>query len=189
MKTVLNRMRNTIWLPLAAALSSVACGVEGPAGTDDSVAQEFNAISVAACGSESVGDDHDEDGNLSPPFISPQTYNTCGQAYVVDLDEVVASPDATVTLEVKWGNSPPVTQSGCLSTTGRAVLYRRGGGQWHAQTGLLQTAGTWSAGQCKPPAFSLGTLDEGATYRVAASMLAGQETRRISFSTLEHFIR
>lgn len=184
-----------------------AAGEGESAESAEGTAQTEQALGSVSCSTAAA--DQTFTGGISPTHVSPSSYNTCFRGYVVDINNLSVSytgvlpPGASghdANIAVDWRGAVPTTQAACEAAWGSAIFYKKVGGTWVDQSGVLNAYGQWNPGggglvaYCSPPSLStLGsvTLQTGAAYRVAATMrtsYGGSTLREIGFTTLPRVI-
>jgi hypothetical protein len=173
--TILRAMARAVTVAaLALSVGGVsACSAELSA--EDNLGELSQAFGSSSCGTALADRLYAQD-IANPPAFSPTTYNTCYKGYVVDVEFLNAAYAGTLSsLDVSWNGAPPQTQAACEAAWGAAIYYKKIGGVWVDQTGLVQNYGFWdgSFGFCLTPVVSsdgLLDLEAGATYRIAGTM-------------------
>ncbi|HET9958347.1 MAG TPA: hypothetical protein VFQ61_27820 [Polyangiaceae bacterium] len=174
------------WSGLALAGCSSGGALEGASadGGDGDTAATEEALGSVSCSTATA--DKTLDGSADPTHVSPSTYNTCYRGYVVDINNLSvsytgvksASSGYDAHISVDWKGPVPTTKSACESAWGSAIFYKKVGGSWVDQSGVLQAYGEWQdrgdlVSFCSPPSITtldVLTLEAGASYRVAATM-------------------
>ncbi|HEX2669667.1 MAG TPA: hypothetical protein VHM25_02290, partial [Polyangiaceae bacterium] len=155
-----------------------ACGGESAQSEGFSgVAEEALSDSCAGAGVDAT-----RTGAIDPEIVSPQTYNRCTKSYVVEVDNVSAAyagpgsgggPPGRV--EIRWADTFTNTQAGCEDLHGAAIIFKWNGSSWtnvYGSNVQLSSDGAWlaSLGFCAPPIISFNDVEEGASYKIAATM-------------------
>ncbi|HYQ42039.1 MAG TPA: hypothetical protein VER11_08725 [Polyangiaceae bacterium] len=179
-----------------------AAGEAESAENGEGTAQTEQAIGSVSCSTAAA--DQTFTGGINPTHVSPSSYNTCFRGYVVDVNNLSVTYTGVLpagddgydaNILVDWRGAVPTTQAACEAAWASAIFYKKVGGSWVDQSGVLQAYGEWNPGggglaaSCNPPSIStLGsvTLQAGASYRVAATMrtsYGGATLRAIGITT------
>ncbi len=197
------------WRPLGLGTLLVALGcacsgaeieepeAQDPADGEQELGTARQAWSVIACGRESTTPNVTFDGFIDGfSFTSPTVYNRCTKSFILEVHDVDAAyagsgRDANARFEVVDVGPLPQNQADCEQLGGGAIFYQRSSDAWVPLTEQVTASGRWAPGlfgggmTCFPPAVSFegdGGLEEGATYRIAATYRNGANvTRPIRF--------
>lgn len=183
-----------------ALLAAPGCGAEerGDSETTDSLQSSLNWYACA-----SVDADASFVDDMYPGHLTPQSYNNCDNAYVVDLEDLDAEytgegSGADAQINVKYADATIPHRWACQahSLTAAFYLWAPGAGVTSTATGGSETGWQslgvrWTPGQwnsetkrCTLSLSQMG-LVAGASYRVAAAALtSGGDTRKMIIRTL-----
>lgn len=188
-----------------AAFTLAGCSAAGEAESAENAegtAQTTQAIGSASCSTAAA--DQTFSGGIDPTHVSPSSYNTCFRGYVVDVNDLSVSYTGVLpagasgydaNILVDWRGAVPTTKAACEAAWASVIFYKKVGGSWVDQSGVLNAYGEWFPGggglaaSCSPPSIStLGsvTLQAGSSYRVAATMrtsYGGATLRAIGIKT------
>lgn len=161
------------WVGRVAALSLVAvsagCSAEADPQTGESVGISDEAMSQSTCAAATANGTYTGGVNV----VSPTSYNTCGKAYVVDVNNMSSQytghgncGDGGFEIDYK---GPTLAPADCVNTTMRSILYHKVGSSWtviddHSSTGVV---GPFN--ECMID-FRQSGLVTGNNYRVAATV-------------------
>jgi len=183
-----------------SVLAATGCGGEerGDSETTDFVQSNLNVYACAA-----VDADASFDGHIYPGHTTPQSYNKCDQAYVVDLvdlDEEYTGEGsgADAQINVKYADATIPNRWACQanSITAAFYLWVPGAGVTSTGTGGSETGWQWLStrqmtGQWNSDtkrctlSVSLMGLVAGQSYRIAAGALSPDDnTRKMVIRTL-----
>ena len=186
------------------ALATGGCGADGSE-TIENVGSIQDELSAAECAW--VAADRTFEGKIDPAFITPQEYDTCGQGYVVDIENLdplyVGEGDLDARLAVLWGDATITNQRVCVRSSVRAIFYEWAPGGTSSTTGNGQSSstgfaggwvfhadeqrsGSWVAGACVLEVNATGMV-AGGSYRIAASARR-LGTRKASIGTYRPLI-
>lgn len=188
-------------------LAATACSANEQ-NRGEEIATSQAELSGADCAA--VDADQSFDGKIDPPFITPQQYATCGDAYVVDVENLDAEytgpplpwhfDTVPARFSVQWGDTRITSQSVCIRSSISALIYIRDvsnsnsaasstGTPYPGWTLLLeQTArGQWinssAGGYCVLEVQQPTLSAAGQTFRVAARARTFGNSRKASIGT------
>jgi hypothetical protein len=174
-----------------------ACGAPAPAEETGTVGEGW---AVSACAA--VSPNTTVSGAVDPAIVTAQTYNNCGKAYVVDINNLSASYTGSgagggqpARLVANWADTVATDQATCESHGGGIIVYKKVGSTWVDQTGQVGTSGIWHPpgffqAYCEEPHLQFTGLVAGTTYRIAATMRHDPTTttRKMSIQNLKEEI-
>jgi alpha-tubulin suppressor-like RCC1 family protein len=192
-------MARLAWGKAALLVAATACsdhrGGLGEPGDVEEIRLPYSVSSCATAPAD-IWFNSPVGNHINLGVTSPQSYDTCTKAYVVDLFNVAQSAAGGYVSAV-WADTLPGTQASCEDTEGGAIFYKRVGSQWVPITGQSISRGLWeptsrlAVNPCRTPAAMFGPLEAGASYRIAATMRrisGGNPTRQLTVKTFPRMV-